>query len=242
MKSDSYNEMYSLEENNWWYKSRRELVLKLLEKNTKQKNKIIDFGCGTGKILETLHEKGYFCYGTDDSETAINFCKKRGVNATLLNSRADKKSMASDFDTALLLDVLEHVKNEKEVLNQIKKRVKKNGLFIVTVPAFNWLFSTEDIVYQHYRRYTKKETVMLLKSNGFLIEHAFYWGGFLFPLTATVKILLKLKKKPKESQLELLPEFFNSLALAVMRIENWFHARNIHLPFGTSVLVIARMK
>ena len=71
---------------------------------------------------------------------------------SIINKYTKKK-----FDLILLADVLEHIKDDKKIVNKLSKSLKNNGFILITVPSYKILFSKKDIILGHYRRYSKKK-------------------------------------------------------------------------------------
>lgn len=239
MEAKEYSILYKNEESHWWPKSKRELVLFRLGNSLGKKGNVLDFGCGSGKMLEELDKKGFFCLGLDSSKIAVKFCRQRGVKAFLADFQTLNKKYFKCFDAVLALDVLEHIKDEGKALSCIKKFLKNSGMLVITVPAFQWLFSNWDTMLHHYRRYDKKTIIQLLERNGFKVQKSFYWCSFLFPAIALVRLLRRKKNLVAKSDFEMTPQFLNGALLWIMRFENWMHGKGLHLPFGTSVFVQA---
>lgn len=245
MQKYLYEDLYNLEETHWWHKSKRELVTYFLEKyfsrkyNKSKYNKILDVGCGTGKNMEQLQKYGNV-WGLDNSKEAIKFCRKRGLKNLQLASAEKTKFKANSFDIITLLDVLEHTDDNK-TLKEMRRILKKNGILIITVPAFSWLWSKWDKVLHHKRRYNKNDLLEILRDNSFKIIKATYLYSFL---VLPVFFIRKLKRRvfykqeyPSDFRLNhpLLNNIMNLLAGLEFKI-----SEKIKIPFGTSILVIAK--
>ena len=66
------------------------------------------------------------------------------------------------FDLILAADVIEHIKNDFETIENFYKTLNTGGQLILTVPAYNFLMSKKDKVLQHYRRYSRKSLRKLI--------------------------------------------------------------------------------
>lgn len=60
------------------------------------------------------------------------------------------------FDTIIYLDVLEHIKHDKKEILKAYYKLKKNGYLVISVPAFQYLYTIYDKKIGHYKRYNKK--------------------------------------------------------------------------------------
>jgi methionine biosynthesis protein MetW len=100
--------------------------------------KILDLGCGDGLFIELLRDKGIKGSGVDFSKIAIEKCKKKGLEAYLINVGQDSIPIANNsFDCVTMLDVLEHSLRPEELLLEAKRISKK--YIIISVPNFSSL-------------------------------------------------------------------------------------------------------
>ena len=140
-----------LEKDYWWFKARREILNKQIKKySTKKKMSILDFGSGSGTNIHMLSKYGEVDVYEKDNKTS-NFLKKKfsGNGIKIIKKCFSKKR----YDLILAADVIEHIKNDKKIINDLNKILKKNGLIVVTVPAYQFLFSKKDQALKHFRRY-----------------------------------------------------------------------------------------
>lgn len=239
MKKYLYHDLYLLEDEHWWHISKRRAVHKLIEKyNTKENPKILDIGCGTGKNIEELQKLGDV-YGLDSSTDALSFCRKRGLKKLILGTAEKTHLKNNSFDIITLLDVLEHT-NDIKVLPEMRRILKKNGVIILTVPAFPWLWSKWDDVLHHKRRYTI-ETLkkMLIANNFYPIKMTYLYSFLVLPTLIIRKIKQKLSKDFYSSDFKLSTSLLNFLLNNLSKLE-FFLVEKLYIPFGTSILVVAK--
>ncbi len=148
------------------------LLLDEFEKYRKT-NKILDVGCGRGFFLKQARERGWEVYGTEYSEKAIEICTSENIIMKKGALSADAFDF-KDFDVITSFEVLEHINNPHEELQQIYQLLRKGGLFYCTTPNFNSLLryylktDYNVIVYpEHLSYYTKKTLNKVVKKNGF---------------------------------------------------------------------------
>ncbi len=137
-------------------------------------NKILDLGIGYGFIEEILSSKKIDFYGVDISPEAIRILKKRFKGHFSVGSIYKYKYTRNKFDAVVLLEVLEHVPPKKTflILKNIHKVLKKNGIFIVSVPMNEELEKMKINKNGHVRTYTKNIIFAELKLAGFnVIEY-----------------------------------------------------------------------
>jgi ubiquinone/menaquinone biosynthesis C-methylase UbiE len=237
----AYEQKYlQLEKNNWWFVGRRQLIKKICKRIVNKDSKVLDIGCGSGRNMGLFNSGNV--YGLDISSISIRKGRDSG-NKNLLVGDALKLPFKNNvFDCIFCLDLLEHIENDKKVLEEASKILKDDGLFISFVPCFNFLWGDHDIVNNHFRRYSKKDFKRLIKDLNFSIEKNYWWNFLLlFPifLYRSIKKVVKKKEIRIDDHINL-PLILNSFLLAVLKIENYLVSKNIGLPFGVSLVTILR--
>lgn len=82
-------------------------------------------------------------------------------------------------DCIVMMDVLEHVKYEKDFIKEVINKLKPQGTVIITVPAMQFLFSGHDVFLKHFRRYNRKDLFSLLNEYDLDIERCHYFYTIL---------------------------------------------------------------
>lgn len=234
--------MEKYEKTYWWHIGKKNLVREFIRKYKKDKElKILEIGCGAGEITEMLTEFGKV-YANDVAKLAINKVQERGIKNTIhgdINS-LDLKKYENKFDIVLSLDVLEHIKEDTKVMANTHKMLKGSGKFLITAPAYKFLWSMHDEALEHQRRYTDYELKTKLEDNGFRIIKQSHFVFFAFPVIALVKFLSNFFSKkayPNTSYIEL-PGLLNDLMVKTLSVEI-FLMKRFNLPFGTTIVVVA---
>lgn len=242
MQKYLYQDLYALEETHWWHKAKRNLVSSFIKKYIgKNRVKILDVGCGTGKNVETFAKLGE-SWGLDSSREAILFCKKRGIKNLIKGSVENIPGKKEYFDFITALDVLEHVDDEKALI-EIKRVMKKSGILIVNVPAFSILWSKWDEVLHHKRRYTKTQLNKVIAAAGFKTLKITYIYSFLFIPVLLIRTLKKLVFKDYyPSDFKLSNPLINNVMGILCSIERMIIFIDKTIPFGTSLLLVAQKK
>jgi len=241
MNNKEYEKLYKFEQFYWWHVGRRDILNFFLKKFLNKKGiQILEIGCGTGGNLEILSNLGEVT-GLDVLKYALDFCRKRGVNNLVLG-RAEKTNFPSEsFDLILMLDVLEHIKDDKKAIGETRRILKEGGYFLVTVPAYQFIWSEHDEILGHYRRYSISDFSKKLEEAGFDIIKISYFVSLLFPVILGYRILRKIlfPKSKKNTAYVVLPKPINNFFIYLLKLEGLL-LKYFNLPFGTSILCIAQ--
>lgn len=247
MRPDLIRDLYEKEATYWWNVSKREMVSSLLDRIGPAEGRTpgfaIDVGCGggyTAKILES-HRR---TVAVDLSQGALQLSRRRGVSRLC---QVDIKDFSlpfksNSFDLLLALDVIEHVEDDVHALGECRRILKDDGLIIVTVPAFMWLWSPWDEALGHRRRYTTSTLSETVRKAGLSVNKMTYMFLFVLPFAALIrgtKKLLQRDARTYSTDFIPIPKALNSLLVGIGRLERWMVTRlNLNLPFGLSVLSV----
>src|SRR6185312_15111914 len=143
------------------------------------------------------------------------------------------------FDLICMFDVLEHVDRDTEALVALKPLLKENGRILLTVPAYQWLWSAHDEFLHHQRRYSGVDLRWKISAAGFRPLKFSHYNAVLFPLAAVVRLKDKLLGNTKISGTAIPSSPVNRLLKHVFGAERYF-LRYLNFPFGVSLLCILR--
>lgn len=243
MDKSEYLRMYTLESSFWWYKVLHELVDFTISKNKKNGAiRMFDAGCGTGRMMEILQKYGTIS-GIDYSEDAIGFAEKRGLRNIETGDLNDYIFENDTYDAIFCLDVLYHagIQNDLAVVEKFWHALKKEGILIVNLPAFEYLKRPHDLVVHTKKRYRKNDFVSDLKKIGFSVVGSSYRMPHLYFIILISKLLHKKNKSNEsESDLKELPTWMNTLLYNFGRLENWCLKRGLSFPVGSSLFIVAK--
>lgn len=231
--------MRELEDHHWWFVARRKILGSLLTRlELGPSSLILEVGAGTGGNLAMLSRFGSVSAIEPDA-TAMKIAADRD-KATIKSGHLPDNLPFADggFALAAALDVLEHVKPDNASLSAIGKKLQAGGYFLLTVPAYRWLWSDHDELHHHFHRYTKKEICDKLIAAGFVVEKASYFNCLLFPVLIGARSIKKAFGLTVREDV-MFPGWLNSLFRAIFSSERWL-LRYLNLPFGSSIVVVAR--
>jgi SAM-dependent methyltransferase len=240
MEAELYQRMFEQEQQHWWFRAKRRIVLTLLERLLPPRSRIADVGCGCGATLLELAQR-YEAIGMDGSPIAADFARRRGVSVVEGRLPDAIGLPQGSFDAVLMLDVLEHLDAPVESAKAAADLLRPGGLLLATVPAYQWLFSAHDVAHHHRRRYTRGALVQQLTAAGLTPIFSSYMNTSLFPLAAAARIAERaLPRRGKASiGLEVPPAPVNGLFQCLFASERHLLGR-VRLPFGLSVIAAAR--
>ncbi len=227
----------------WWYRARWTLMEQLLADRVPAGSTALDIGCGTGELLDVLARCGAAVVaGTDLSEEALGYARRRVGAGTILASLAEAVPFASACaEVVVSLEVLEHLDDPLAALAEYHRVLRPGGTLLVTVPAYQSLWGAHDVAAGHRRRYRLGELRAQVSSAGFEVEEGRYYFSFLVPPAFLVRKtpLRRLVEEGSEDDASagrVASKVFGALAAA----ERALLARGRALPFGLSMFVIAR--
>jgi len=241
MNGDLIRTENDLEETYWWFVGRRTILERVLRRFGKHGRVAVDVGCGSGRNLQLLSPYADCVIGLDCSSTALDLAASHG----LTTARADGQAIplaSSSVDLLCGLDVLEHLDEDQRALEEFHRVLRPDGLLLLTVPAYRFLWSEHDEALMHRRRYMASELHMKLTRAGFRVLKRTYAVFFMFFPIVFYRLFRGLVPKnpfsPKASHV-LLPAPLNSFLIALLRLEAWMGGA-IDWPWGTSIVTLAQ--
>lgn len=246
MNNAEYGIMRSLEDTHWWYAGLHELVMACLEREYAIHGTlaILDAGCGTGRLCQLMARYGRVT-GCDYAETALEFCRRRGLENVVLADLNTFDPGADRYDVITSMDVLYHraVEDDRAVIRSLYRALKPGGALILNLPAHEGLRGLHDRAVHTRHRYRRGEVSALLAAAGFRVEKSTYRLAALFPPILAIRCAGRIAMRGDctrvTSDLTPPPPWLNRILLRYLRLENRWIARH-SLPIGTSVFAVAR--
>ena len=213
---------------------------------------MLEIGCGTGNTLRVLSEAcpaAGVVVGMDPFEEGLMYARRR-TRVPLVRARIEHGPFGVPFDVVCMFDVLEHISDDAAALGVVRALTKLGGYLVVTVPAHAALWSRFDEESHHCRRYERDELQSRLTDAGFTVDYLTAFMMTLYPIARVTRSLSdaanNLRRRLKMAQrsavlhdLTITPGL-NDVAGFLLRQESHLLRRRIRLPFGTSLIAVAR--
>jgi SAM-dependent methyltransferase len=243
VEAEEYTRLAEQEVRLWWFWQLHSNIFALLDyfKVSPVETTLIDLGSGTGGLIGKLRSRypAWTLWGIDKSPAAVAYAREMYGNRFLVGSVNTLPFRNDCVDIVISADVLCHRSvNPEKMLGEIRRILKPGGLVVLHNPAYNWLFSYHDRFVHTARRYTKRRMTTELRQAGYGFVHITYWNTMLFPLMVLKRKLFG--RHATKSDVQGLPRALNALFTRLAVPEAAALRRGIVLPFGGSVLAVAR--
>jgi 2-polyprenyl-3-methyl-5-hydroxy-6-metoxy-1,4-benzoquinol methylase len=232
-----YHELY---ERHWWWRAREEVILDALRRLQPASGwrSILDVGCGDGLFFDRLAEFGEV-EGVEPAAELVSEAPERRERIHV-GPFDERYQPGRRFRLVLMLDVLEHLDDPAGALRHAASLLEADGTMLVTVPAFRALWTAHDDFNHHRARYTKRSMSELAASAGVSIVRMEYFFHWTFPVKLAQRVVEALMHStPKPAVVP--PPPVNATLHGLSRLERVLLGP-LRLPFGSSLLVIAKGK
>jgi SAM-dependent methyltransferase len=235
-----YRHLYEREDNHWWFRGRRSVIWSLLRRaDARDRPRILDAGCGTGRNLVEFGTLGT-AQGVDSSPEAIEFCRRRGLTNVTQAALEELPFPDESFDLILVTDVLEHIERDHAALTELRRVAARDARLLITVPAYQWLWSQHDESHHHMRRYTARRLSGNVRAAGWSPMLQTYFNTTLLLPIAVMRTLARRKLVDGgPSDYELTPGLLDRLLGQPTRAEAALIARGARIPAGVSLGMVS---
>jgi 2-polyprenyl-3-methyl-5-hydroxy-6-metoxy-1,4-benzoquinol methylase len=178
--SDGHDQYFTVEDSSFWFKHRNNCIISVVKSYPPEDSgTIFDIGGGNGFVAMGLANVGFDVVLVEPGQTGVINGKKRGLKNIICATASREEFRQNSLAAAGLFDVIEHIEDDLSFLTSIRSLLKKGGYLYATVPSYSCLWSEEDVLAGHFRRYSLEEISNVLKSAGFEIEFSSYVFRFL---------------------------------------------------------------
>ena len=236
---------FQIEDGSFWFEHRNRIILDLVA-NFPPHGYFFDIGGGNGFVSRALQMAGWQTVLVEPGSGAFN-ASKRGQSQVIQATLDTSGIKPNIVPSAGAFDVIEHINDHDDFTSSVHQILKPGGRFYVTVPAYRFLWSVEDVEAGHYRRYTKRSLSELLSRNDFEVEYIGYLFSFLVLPIFLLRSLpsriglrrsasIDTKKREHSSDRGVGSRLLNrSLSRESRKI-----SEGKSIPFGSSVVAVAR--
>jgi hypothetical protein len=199
----------------WYYQAKAAAMRAMLD--GRPVKHILDVGAGSGFFSRLLLDQG----------AADAICVDPGYERDydeLQNGRPIRFVREVDgfnADTVLLMDVMEHVDDDTALLRYYADRAPAGANFLITVPAFQWMWSGHDIFLEHRRRYTLLQMEAVIRKAGLTPVQGCYYYGLTLPLAAAMRLAGRARGGSQAAKSDLRQHSFlvNTALATISRLE-----------------------
>jgi SAM-dependent methyltransferase len=238
MEESYESDTLAVEESHWWYHGRRRIVMDLVARlPLAPQAQILDAGCGSGRNLVELAGFGSVV-GLEPSARGAAVARARGVGE-VVEAGIDTMPFAdASFDLITLLDVLEHIEDDRGALLGLRRVARPGGMLLITVPAYPRLWSSHDELNRHYRRYTRRALLDRAEEAGWRPLRTTHFNALLLPVAAAWRLAERLRpsQEPSSSELVRTPAALNWLLEQPLRAEAALLRSGRRIPAGLSLV------
>jgi SAM-dependent methyltransferase len=242
MDRDYELQTHRAEDRHWWYRGRRNVLERVVaDLRLPARARILDAGCGSGRNMVEFARHGEVT-GVELSPTSVGLARERGAGEVIEGSVLEMPFEADAFELAASLDVIEHLEDDLQALRELRRVVAPGGSLLVTVPAYQWLWSGHDEINHHHRRYTRRSLQSVGEQAGWQQVRTTYFNSLLLPAAIALRVLDRFNRKTTESSLDLWvpPAPVNWLLERPLAIEAALIGRGGRIPAGLSLLAVFR--
>jgi SAM-dependent methyltransferase len=240
------------EDSHWWFASRTRALQTIMDRFLPKTAgfRLLDVGCGAGNMIHHLSRYGQV-KGVEIDPRPVKMAHQRGYDVDQFDATQPMPFDDNSFDAVTALDVIEHNQDDLAILADSYRVLKPGGHMIITVPALMWLWSHNDDINAHIRRYSAGELKEKLAQSGFRIRRVTYNNFFIFPMAAALILMRRSAgARPElashhlsqdEYQVEMEPASppVNAVLTLVGQIEAGL-IRGVNLPIGTSLIAVGQ--
>ncbi len=231
-----------VDEHHWWYRGRRRIIRAELDRlPLPAGGRVLDAGCGSGRTLQELTDYGQVS-GIELNADAAELARSRALGEVLVGRLEELPWADETFDLITCLDVIEHTPEDRATLAELWRVAKPGGFMLVTVPAYQALWSLHDEANHHYRRYSRRSLRAAAAGAGWTVARISSFNSLLLAPAAVVR-LARRRARPGDgytNDLQLGPAWLSEVLEQPLKLEASWLGRGGTLPAGLSLIAVLR--
>ena len=238
---------FALEDQSLWFAHRNSVITAAVQRYESPGALIFDVGAGNGCVSSALQRAGFRTVAIEPNRSGASNAVKRGLESVICGHLPSPAFLNGTADAIGLFDVVEHIETDQAYLESLRPYLKPGGRLYVTVPAYPWLWSSNDVLGGHYRRYTRSSIRNVIESAGYRVDYGSYFFAFLpLPIFLLRSLPSRIRSKEAEdwnrspAHHGVLSSRARRLGQRVMAFEGRRRARGKSIPFGASCLIVAQ--
>lgn len=242
-RREYFGALASLESGNFWFRARNRLIIDSLRRHFPGLSSFLEIGCGTGFVMSGVADAfpSAALTGTEIFVSGLGYAAGRIPRAELLQVDARRLPFDAEFDVVGIFDVLEHIQEDTVVLSEIYRALRPGGGVIITVPQHDWLWSQQDELAFHVRRYGARELHKKVSNAGFRVIEMRSFVSLLLPVLWLQRRFGITRGRVADPMRELrMSPLVNRLLGAVMATEFALGRMGVSFPGGGSLLLVGR--
>ena len=232
----------AVDEHHWWYRGRRRVIRAELDRLPLPAGaRVLDAGCGSGRTLQELVDYGDVS-GIELDADAAELARTRGLGEVHVGRLEQLPWDDGTFDLITCLDVVEHVPDDVSALTELLRVSRPGAWLLVTVPAYQALWSLHDEANHHFRRYSRTMLRRATTAAGWQVHRLSSFNSLLLAPAAAVRVAQRRfgTHNGYTNDLALGPTWLNDALEAPLALEATWLARGRTLPLGLSLLAVLR--
>ena len=240
---DGNEKYYQVEATSFWFRHRNDCILQVMHKFP-PRGPLFDVGGGNGFVSKAIENRGYEVVLVEPGRNGVINAKKRKVKNIVCATLEDIQVKKSSIPAVGVFDVVEHLPNDLSFLNMLYELLENDGKLYLTVPAYNFLWSHEDVEAGHFNRYTIQSISRKLEKLNFSILYSTYFFSPLpLPifLLRSIPTLISTKTKLNKNSRRIGNDHSKGYGF-LRKVWSWELkkiGRLEKIPFGSSCLLVA---
>lgn len=239
---------FQVEDHSFWFRYRNERIVETVRRFPPA-GTIVDIGGGNGFVARGLAQAGFPAMVVEPGPVGARNARARGLDPVVCATLDDAGFLPGSLPAAGMFDVLEHLADDRGVLTTLARLLRPDGRLYLTVPAYAWLWSDDDVLAGHHRRYTRGSLTRVVEAAGFALETDTYlFAPLVLPILflRSIPSALRTREPANVDTLtrELQPKegVAERLVARALALEAWWFGHVGAVPFGSSVLLVARRR